>query len=519
MYKSVPRNEIAEALVHIRALFRQIKPTNEHEFRVFERREATIRDLLSNLKRTGEHPTLKTLLDIADTCAMTLDGAHRLFGYRLDGMQELDHTLNAGRTRLIEAYSFARDRWIDLPLELHPMAAFDANAELKHLVSRWQFEVPIGAVSEEGWHRPGAFYVHVGTEDSRGSSIPAGAIALVEPVERSEEQRPNPRNIYLLQFGNGYRCSHCVVTPGKLQPFSTRRAYLGREQFIYPGDVRIVGRVRMFALSLPMPEYSSLDAMPQAGGHAPLQLPWEHASRDSLLRAKHQRFRRTKEEDRFVRELLKRELHSQFSERSERRYRHRTASEPHVDGLIHLSLLHMTRYTDLLRAGGYRFSDQTRYSLESLLAAKTLAELKAPERHASLPTPSSVWEAMRNEYVEWPAPLSMKFPHLSDFGNRMIRFADGAAVAGIDPPIAPGSWALLEKTDSVPDVSSDRKKHGWSRPIYVLRRGVKFFCGYLEREENRFVLNGGASGSDVQITFRVEDLPQLSRVAGVAVPV
>ena len=78
MYSHVPRNVVTDALIHIRDLYRRIRSTNDQALRAHARREATIRDLLSNLPRTNEHPTLKTVLDVADACGLTLERAHRL---------------------------------------------------------------------------------------------------------------------------------------------------------------------------------------------------------------------------------------------------------------------------------------------------------------------------------------------------------------------------------------------------------------------------------------------------------
>lgn len=100
MYEHVSRNELIDALIYIRALYRQIKPRNERELLAHERREAAIKDLLSNVPRTSEHPTLNTLLEIADVFALTLDGTHRLFGYDLDRLREYDLVLNGGRTHI-----------------------------------------------------------------------------------------------------------------------------------------------------------------------------------------------------------------------------------------------------------------------------------------------------------------------------------------------------------------------------------------------------------------------------------
>lgn len=109
--------------------------------------------------------------------------------------------------------------------------------------------------------------------------------------------------------------------------FSPKGTYLGREEFLYPGSVRIAGRVRMFAVDLPVPEYPSLSVLPDSQQGADLILPWEHASRDRLLATKHRRFRRSKEQERFIHDILKAELQAKLSGRSERRYRSPTPSE------------------------------------------------------------------------------------------------------------------------------------------------------------------------------------------------
>jgi hypothetical protein len=55
---------------------------------------------MSNLPRTNEHPTLKTLLEIAETCSLTLEGAHKLFGYNLGKIREYGLRLNGSRTHI-----------------------------------------------------------------------------------------------------------------------------------------------------------------------------------------------------------------------------------------------------------------------------------------------------------------------------------------------------------------------------------------------------------------------------------
>jgi hypothetical protein len=98
VYNSVPREQIADALIHLRGLFREIPPSSEKDYRAHERREILTKDLLSNLFRTKDHPTLHAVLEVAEVFSITLDGAHRLFGYELEKIREYDLLLNAGRT-------------------------------------------------------------------------------------------------------------------------------------------------------------------------------------------------------------------------------------------------------------------------------------------------------------------------------------------------------------------------------------------------------------------------------------
>jgi hypothetical protein len=56
--------------------------------------------LLSNLFRTKDHPTPNSVLELADIFSLTLDGAHRLFGYDLQRIREYDFRLNGGRTHI-----------------------------------------------------------------------------------------------------------------------------------------------------------------------------------------------------------------------------------------------------------------------------------------------------------------------------------------------------------------------------------------------------------------------------------
>ena len=186
MYNSVSREQIADTLIHLRGLFREIPTSSDKDDLAHERREILTKNLLSNLFRTKDHPTLNVVLEVADVFSLTLDGAHRLFGYELERIREYDLELNAGRTRIVETYPFERDRLVDLPFQFGGDEAFTRSATLQDLVLDWHNNTPIRALESGGWQQPNTFYVRVGTEDSLGSSLPSGSLAQVVPVDEAE---------------------------------------------------------------------------------------------------------------------------------------------------------------------------------------------------------------------------------------------------------------------------------------------------------------------------------------------
>jgi hypothetical protein len=519
VYEQVPRGRIIEVLTHCRELLRQVHPTNERERLETERREIIAKYFISNLRRTSEHPTLSTLREVADAFLLTAGAAHELFGYDLDSIRRYDLQWNAARTHIVESYCFDRDRVVDLPLELAPEDSFRTDAMLSELVRKWREPTPIRLLDEEVKLRPTSFYVYIGTEDCQDESLPPGSMALVESIDDAEAARPNPRSIYLLQFGNGYGCSRCVLTRGKLQMLSASRRYSRAQDFACPGDVRIVGRVRMFAHALPQPEYQLQDWTQPNRGLADLTLPWEHQTRDHLLLTKQRRFRRTKEDETAIRELLTNLFHLPLSARTERRYRYPSSSEPHVRALIQLTLFHFARYSDVLRGSGSPIIDRGRFSLAAIRSARSIEELVSQRNESLLRIPILSQQERLREFVDWLPLLSFKFPKHELRLDSVARLSHGFELEGIDSPIGAGSWMLLQPVPNLPDTTKEHDKRGWSRPLYVLRRGLRIAAGHLEREGSDLALLSREDGALRREKLRLDEFRSLQRVVGVAVPV
>jgi hypothetical protein len=178
----------------------------------------------------------------------------------------------------------------------------------------------------------------------------------------------------------------------------------------------------------------------------------------------------------------------------------------------------MARYTDVLRTGSSWQSDRGRFSLSTLLHASSIEQASVVRSSLHVPTPTHVWEARRHEFGGWPPLLSVKFPRLRQWEDKIVRLAHGNQIAGLDPTLGPGSLLLLQDIPSLPNARGERVKSGWSRPIYVLLRGLEIVCGHLERDGNDYALLSGANDA-IKASLRQEELTRLSRVAGVAVPV
>jgi hypothetical protein len=516
VYDYVPRPRIIDALTHLRDLLRQIQPTNERDRIAAEQREVVAKYIISNLPKTGMHPTLNTLAEVAKSFQLTIGGAHELFGYDLEAVRHYDLRWNAGRTHIVESYVFDRDRSVELPLALGKEDLFQSDALLIDLVREWLSPISIRALDARLNRPRRSFCVHVGTQDSSGNALPPGSMALVEVIDPAESQRPDPRFIYLLQFGDGYKCSRCVVTHGRLQMLTSRRGYVPAHTFSCPGEVRVAGRVRTFAQTLPQPEDKTQDRFLPGKALANLILPWEQPTRERLLVTKHRRFQRTKQEAEQLMEELEQIFGSPLSGRTERRYRHPSHSEPHVSTLIQLSLSHFARYSDSLRGSGPPITDRGRYSLGTMLDTSNAEDLLATAEFDRVQTANISRSALRPEFVDWLPLISFKFPNLNLRKDPVLRMARDCALQGLEPPMGAGSWLLLEPVDHPPDPTEERERLGWTRPLYVLRRGPDMFTGHLERESSDFVL---LSCSGHKAIFANNELSSLQRVAGVLVPV
>jgi transcriptional regulator with XRE-family HTH domain len=518
MYEHVPVQRIADDVRHIYDLYRGAASSMTETVEETEARMVFLRGLINNLRSETSRPSSRALMELSRRVPLAIGGSFKLIGYRLEKMHEVDFLLNGHRTRIVDSYPFYRDREIDLPATLSERAAFERNAFISELVLRWQRQVPIRVLRGPDWQRDGTFHVQIGTEDGPAlSGMPPGSVLSIEPISSSERANPDAEAMYCLQFGDGYRCSRCTVLGNKLVLLPYNGNYSGPYEFLHSREVRIAGRARGFAVSLP-PKHLQWRKILSSHSPAPLILPWEQPSFHDLLRTERMRFGLTESDLDRANEIFDSLLGVTVSRRTLRRYERGSDGLPRADVLLALTAFHATRFRDVLRSLNFWKDEGDRFSLTTWLNARVLKDLPSALRTAVAPEPYDGWKMFLMEWGEWPALLSMTLPRMEQLQHRLLRIHRNETFNGLDPLIRHGAVALLEELEHFPISHGDSKKQSWDRPIYAIRHNSDVLCGYVESDGNRLTLIPHPRSSARRISFFHHQITVAGRFAAVASP-
>lgn len=475
-------------------------------------------DLLSNIHRYGYTPSIRQIHVLSEQLSLTIGGAFKIFGYRLDSMRKLDMALNGERTRLIDPYSFNRDRPIDLPNMLGDPQHLEDNYALSEVVRSWQHHVPIRSVRGPNWRKQRLLYAQLGAnDDSALPAIPPGAFIGIGGINDAEAKSPDSTKLYFLQHGSGYLCSRCVVTKGRLLLISQRQKVSDLHEFSYPQEVRIVGRVISFTTRLPILETDRDKA--RIHGRATMVFPWEHRSFSSLLKSEHKRLGITAFDLLRMRDILEEHLGVSLSARTVRRYEHSDQSLPRTAILLALIAVHSLRPTDVLRALGFWSSDHHRFSLATLMRVKPGDEIPLLPGPAPSPQPAGRWQDLMEPWGEWPTLLSMAIPTLARHQHRTIRLHRNSRFQGLNPFIRSGAVALLDEQNAVPPKNGATDMNDWSRPIYAVRHRGDTLCGSVEIDETNLALQPHRLTAVPRLVLPRKQVDILGKVIAVASPV
>ncbi len=517
MYKPELSKATPDNLAHLLNLFGS--PSSRPTDTFVTNAEPLSPHLLMNVRQSGYVPSPRQLHALKRRLSITTGGVFKLFGYRLNSFRRIEEMLNGHRTRFVESYAFNRDRAIDLPEWLGGSGAFQRTAFLSEIVVSWQQGIPIRALRGRHWQRPGTLYAQVGTcSGANASRIPGSAFVALLPVGAAEAVSPNPDATYLLQTGYGYLCARCAVERGWLSLIAPARSYTGPQEFLYPGDVRIAGRVGSFGARLPVPAVAD-DCSSRRHKAAPLILPWEQPSFADLVASEHLRFGITETMLNRANEILEDRIGTGISARTIRRYETGGEKIPQTSTLIALALLHSLRMRDVLSSLDLWSDEESSYSLAMLMNTKRAADLPSSFQSARAPQPASAWEPLMDEWGEWPTLLSMAIPDLSAWGHRILRINQSDYYRGMDTLILAHSVAVLDVSDRNIPARAGSSKIDWQRPIYALRYDGKTYCSYVEGDSSHLFLTPHPSAGTIpRLIARRAQAQILGRLIGIASP-
>ncbi len=462
------------------------------------------------------HSLSRQLHAISQTLDLTIGGAFKLFGYSLESIRGLDFLLNGTRTRLIENYPFYRDRPVDLPEYLGDASSLRQNSFLSELVRSWRRDVPIRAVHGPHWSQRRILYAQVGTNDGMGlPRIPPGSVVAIGEIKEDERNKPNPERYYFLQHRTGYSCCRCTVEGRRLLLITEGQGVGTRQEFAYPGEVRIVGRIVSFATRLPIPKREPIPSQ-TARDNTPLLLPWEHTSFSDLLRAERLRFDITEAHLNRVADALEEHLGVRLSARTLRRYEHNAQQLPRTAILLAIMAMYSLRPSDVLRLLQLWPAGARQLSLTTMLRASKPAELPSMFDPAPVPEPAAQWQELLEEWGQWPSLLSMTFPHLASQSDGILRLNRSRRFRGLDPLVSGGSVVFFDEQDISPPRNGNWEREGWNRPMYVLRHSGEASCGYLEASATHFALQPHPASGVPRLIFPHGQVQISGRVTAVA---
>jgi len=441
MYHPISRGEFLESFLHICDLHISNKGTSDEE----KHNQVQAQVLADAIRRqTGEtvaHPLLRTMYKVADVLHLDDEGVHRLYGYRLERFFMEDIRYNGDRTHFVDPYLLPEDQTARMiPQRLKTPEVMEATALLDDVVAEWNDKATVRGT--RAWRSSRLHYLYIGREDALSLRFAAGSIAAVQLVDEVERRVPRPDVVYVIQFGNGYRCSRCTVSGKRLILLVDDVGYTGPREFVNGKEARILARVKTLYLPVPVASPYGIHDLPAQSDEAPLIPIWDHLNAESLFTAKSQRFASSLRDRKELRERMEDTFHDHFSETTRNRFRRPSAWMPHAHVAIYLTIHYRARHCDTLRCFGVQRGVQDRYSLDELLHARRLSDLGESRTPLRKPEPSPSWEMLNGSHREYPG---LVIPQVfSDTFERaqFWRLGESRGLRGIPRALPKGSWVM-----------------------------------------------------------------------------
>ena len=289
-------------------------------------------------------------------------------------------------------------------------------------------------------------------------------------------------------------------------------------EFVFPGEVRVIGRVLWFATKLPTPRPHPL-VLRISRNRAPLIFPWEHRSFSDLLAAERMRFGIT---DRYISQigdLLEQQLGVRLSTRTLLRYEKGDVYQiPRTGGLLALLAVHSLRPTDVFRLLHRWEPAAAQFSLTSLLGLKRTEEPRSSFDPPPSPEQTTQWNQLLRQWKEWPLLLSMNHQQISTQVDSLVRLNPAKQTLELNPMINSGSVVAISDVERALPRNGVFEEEAWNRPLFVFRHEAETQYGYLEAGSMHVALQPHPSAEKPRRLLNRKQIEVLGKITGIASP-
>ncbi len=231
------------------------RDVEEASLRIAERRKnpeyAIALSRLADIENKGTLPTVYRLYSLCAIYRLEIREVLRWYGLDLAGLPADAMEVGLERTHLIR-FGLPEEMTADVPLSLDPVVDLRRTTYLSRMVQRWG-TLPLGLLKalDLKKHRYGL----IGTEDwSMYPLLPPGSLVLVDEARNkvvesgweSEFERP----VYLLEHRDGYACSWCHLSGGRLVLQPHPASMCSAHVYNHPSDIEVIGQVVGAAIRL-----------------------------------------------------------------------------------------------------------------------------------------------------------------------------------------------------------------------------------------------------------------------------
>lgn len=222
---------------------------------------------LSQIENKGSTPSVYKLYSLSAIYRISLNELLLLYGIDQDKTSEHQITTTLPRTHILSLEIHDSERPVTFPIRFDPGFNVEQTNLLSRMVEIWG-EVPIAMIQhldlrESQWG-------YIGSDDyTMYPLLRPGSFVQIDDRQNKIQPRPwrteYDRPIYFLELRNGYACGWCELQHRTLTLIPHPLAPCRIQQFKFPTEADVVGRVTAVAMRL-------VD-LPKAGSDEPARLP------------------------------------------------------------------------------------------------------------------------------------------------------------------------------------------------------------------------------------------------------